>query len=56
MSQQAGDRKAKVVPGDPLQCRLLSLLGGEVAMHVSWVFFHPVRFWGKQRWEEVMFG
>lgn len=38
MSQQAGDRKATVVPGEPLQRRLLSLLDGEVAMHISWFF------------------
>lgn len=55
MSQYAGDRKAKVVPGELLQCRLLSLLDGEVAVHIS-CFFHPVRLWGKQRWEEVIFG
>lgn len=37
MSQQTGDRKAKVVPGEPLQRRLLSLLDGKVVMHIPWV-------------------
>lgn len=58
MSQRAGDRKAKGMPGEPLQRRLLSLLDGEVAIYVSFFFFflHPVRLWVKQWWGEVMCG
>lgn len=38
MSEQARDRKAKVAPGESLQCRLLSPLNGKVASHV-YIFF-----------------